>query len=111
MGPDTLAIPYRLFAKNRARLAERLRALPGCPPNAVVVLQGGKDETHNDTGPFPSSRFFDGVVSTRRATPWPHSRRAMAGLHKVLTKIGATLVGDGPNVQTLIGNDFDRSNG
>lgn len=42
MGQDTLSIPMELFAENRQRLCERLRAREDVKPGAVVVLQGGE---------------------------------------------------------------------
>lgn len=43
MGPGTLEIPLSLFAKNRDRLAEKLKS------GQVVVLQGGDSISHYDT--------------------------------------------------------------
>lgn len=43
MGPGTLEVPLSLFATNRRRLAEQLKA------GQVVVLQGGDDISHYDT--------------------------------------------------------------
>lgn len=43
MGPGTLDVPLSLFAKNRNRLADKLKS------GQVVVLQGGEDISHYDT--------------------------------------------------------------
>lgn len=43
MGPGTLEVPLSLFAKNRKRLAEKLK------PGQIVVLQGGESINHYDT--------------------------------------------------------------
>lgn len=43
MGPGTLDVPLSLFAKNRNRLAEKLKS------GQVVVLQGGEDLNFYDT--------------------------------------------------------------
>ncbi|KAG7302038.1 hypothetical protein JYU34_013493 [Plutella xylostella] len=43
MGPGTLEVPLSLFATNRRRLSEQLKA------GQVVVLQGGDDISHYDT--------------------------------------------------------------
>lgn len=43
MGPGTYEVPLSLFAKNRARLTEKL------DNGEVVVLQGGEDISHYDT--------------------------------------------------------------
>lgn len=43
MGPGTLEVPLSLFAKNRSRLADKLKS------GQVVVLQGGEDISHYDT--------------------------------------------------------------
>lgn len=43
MGPGTLDVPLSLFAKNRNRLADKLKS------GHVVVLQGGEDVSHYDT--------------------------------------------------------------
>lgn len=60
-GPLTLAIPMALYAKNRSRLVAELKTLGTegakaeyaglgkIPENAVVVLQGGKQECRHDT--------------------------------------------------------------
>ena len=42
MGVDTLSVPMEMFAENRQRLCERLRAREDVKPGAVVVLQGGE---------------------------------------------------------------------
>ena len=44
MGEHTLSVPLALFAKNRQRLAEALRADKAAPKNSVVLLQGGGDQ-------------------------------------------------------------------
>lgn len=43
MGPGTYEVPLSLFAKNRDRLAEKLKS------GQVVVLQGGDDINLYDT--------------------------------------------------------------
>lgn len=42
MGQATLSISMELFAENRQRLCEQLRAKEDVKPGAVVVLQGGE---------------------------------------------------------------------
>uniref|UniRef100_A0A8C4X2H8 Xaa-Pro dipeptidase n=1 Tax=Eptatretus burgeri TaxID=7764 RepID=A0A8C4X2H8_EPTBU len=42
LGEETLSVPMALFAENRRRLCERLRAREGMETGAVVVLQGGE---------------------------------------------------------------------
>ena len=42
MGNETLSIPMELFAENRQRLCDRLKAGGNVKPGAVVVLEGGK---------------------------------------------------------------------
>ena len=44
MGDHTLSVPLALFAKNRQRLAEALKADKAAPANSVVLLQGGGDQ-------------------------------------------------------------------
>ena len=41
LGLNTLKVPMKLFDENRQRLANALRANPGTPANAVVLLQAG----------------------------------------------------------------------
>ena len=60
-GPKTLAIPMALYKKNRLRLVEELKILGtihnkkeysrlgAVPSNALVMLQGGKQECRHDT--------------------------------------------------------------
>ncbi|XP_066570116.1 xaa-Pro dipeptidase [Amia ocellicauda] len=42
LGKDTLKVSMALFAENRRRLCERLRANTGVPKKSMVVLQGGE---------------------------------------------------------------------
>ena len=44
MGDHTLSVPLALFAKNRQRLSEALKADKAAPANSVVLLQGGGDQ-------------------------------------------------------------------
>ena len=48
MGEHTLSVPLALFAKNRQRLAEALRADQAAPANSVVLLQGGGDQVRSE---------------------------------------------------------------
>jgi Xaa-Pro dipeptidase len=48
MGPGTFPVPMSMHAAARRRLAERLRG-HGVPEGAVVVLQGGEQQTKYDT--------------------------------------------------------------
>ena len=56
MGPKCLSVPMKLFALNRQRLCERLRAREDVPKNAIVVLQGGKQEQRYCTDHEPIFR-------------------------------------------------------
>ena len=47
MGEHTLSVPLALFAKNRQRLSEALKADKAAPKNSVVLLQGGGDQVPN----------------------------------------------------------------
>lgn len=42
LGDKALKVSMQLFAINRQKLVERLRALPNLPKKAMVVLEGGK---------------------------------------------------------------------
>ena len=44
MGDHTLRVPLALFAKNRQRLSDALKADKAAPANSVVLLQGGGDQ-------------------------------------------------------------------
>lgn len=46
-GEHTLSVPMELFAQNRRRLCESLRATGKVPSGAIVLLQGGVFETRN----------------------------------------------------------------
>ncbi|XP_026730893.1 xaa-Pro dipeptidase isoform X2 [Trichoplusia ni] len=62
MGPGTLEIPLSLFAKNRNRLAEKLKS------GQVVVLQGGDSIPHYDTDVeyvFRQEPYFTWVCGVR----------------------------------------------
>ncbi|XP_052742195.1 xaa-Pro dipeptidase [Bicyclus anynana] len=62
MGPGTLEVPLSLFAKNRERLAGKLRN------GQVVVLQGGDDISHYDTDihyVFRQEAYFTWVSGVR----------------------------------------------
>ena len=48
MGEHTLSVPLALFAKNRQRLSEALRADKAAPANSVVLLQGGGDQVRTE---------------------------------------------------------------
>jgi Xaa-Pro dipeptidase len=48
MGPGTFAVPMSMHAAARRRLVERLRR-HGVPEGAVVLLQGGEQQTKYDT--------------------------------------------------------------
>ncbi|KAG8143847.1 putative Peptidase D protein [Naja naja] len=52
LGNETLRVSAALFALNRTRLCERLRANKAVPQNAIVVLQGGEQTNRycTDTG-------------------------------------------------------------
>lgn len=59
-GNQTLSIPISLFAENRRRLCERLRA-KGLADGSVVFLQGGESQTRycSDTEPlFRQESYF-----------------------------------------------------
>ena len=60
LGPGTYAVPMRMHADNRRRLAERLRAKPAAA-DAVVVLEGGPAQFRYDTDTeelFHQESFF-----------------------------------------------------
>src|SRR5215210_4913195 len=60
MGPGTYAVPMRLHAENRRRLAERLRA-NGAEAGGVVLLEGGEAQFRYDTDTeehFKQESFF-----------------------------------------------------
>ncbi|CAH0686254.1 unnamed protein product [Spodoptera exigua] len=62
MGPGTLEVPLSLFAKNRNRLADKLKN------GQVVVLQGGEDISHYDTDieyVFRQESYFTWVCGVR----------------------------------------------
>ncbi|CAG9583285.1 unnamed protein product [Danaus chrysippus] len=62
MGPGTYEVPLSLFAKNRDRLAEKLKS------GQVVVLQGGDDINHYDTDIqyiFRQEAYFTWVCGVR----------------------------------------------
>ncbi|XP_045071433.1 xaa-Pro dipeptidase-like [Coregonus clupeaformis] len=44
LGKDTLRVSAALFAENRRRLCQGLKAEDGMPPKSVVVLQGGEQK-------------------------------------------------------------------
>ena len=44
MGPQCLRVPMDLFATNRRRICERLRAREDVPKGAIVVVQGGEQK-------------------------------------------------------------------
>lgn len=52
LGNETLKVPLALFALNRQRLCERLRASPAVQARSVVLLQGGEETQRycTDTG-------------------------------------------------------------
>ncbi|ETE70571.1 hypothetical protein L345_03616, partial [Ophiophagus hannah] len=52
LGNETLRVSAALFALNRTRLCDRLRANKAVPQNAIVVLQGGEQTNRycTDTG-------------------------------------------------------------
>ncbi len=64
MGEHTYRVPMALFAKNRQRLVEALKASSATPSNAVVLLQGGGDQgicegDSSDVGPnFKQEAYF-----------------------------------------------------
>eukprot|EP00088_Acartia_fossae_P035523 TRINITY_DN3662_c0_g1_i8.p1 TRINITY_DN3662_c0_g1~~TRINITY_DN3662_c0_g1_i8.p1 ORF type:complete len:513 (+),score=108.77 TRINITY_DN3662_c0_g1_i8:24-1541(+) len=64
MGPKTANIPIDLFALNRRRLVDRLKAHPNLPSGSVVLLQGGGDQGRcegdsSDVGPvFRQESYF-----------------------------------------------------
>jgi len=61
LGEHTHAVPAALFALNRRRLVERLRANPDVNHDSVVVFQGGQDDTRycSDVGPvFRQESYF-----------------------------------------------------
>ena len=49
LGPHTLAVPMSLHAENRRRVVAALRTDPTLPDNAVIAMQGGKEESRHDT--------------------------------------------------------------
>lgn len=50
MGPDTYAVPMKLFRDNRIRVAKAVKnAQPSLDDKAYIVLQGGVDIPFNDT--------------------------------------------------------------
>jgi Xaa-Pro dipeptidase len=60
MGPGTFEVPMAMHAGARARLVERLRRA-GAPASAVVVLQGGAQQSKYDTDRellFQQESFF-----------------------------------------------------
>ncbi|KAJ8719684.1 hypothetical protein PYW08_011859 [Mythimna loreyi] len=62
MGPGTLEVPLSLFAKNRDRLADKLKS------GQLVVLQGGEDVSHYDTDieyVFRQATYFTWVCGVR----------------------------------------------
>lgn len=44
LGKDTLRVSAALFAENRRRLCQGLKAKDGVAPKSVVVLQGGEQK-------------------------------------------------------------------
>eukprot|EP00095_Tigriopus_kingsejongensis_P002767 maker-scaffold845_size89356-snap-gene-0.20 protein:Tk02767 transcript:maker-scaffold845_size89356-snap-gene-0.20-mRNA-1 annotation:"xaa-pro dipeptidase" len=64
MGANTLKVPVALFAENRQRLVEALKAHAQNPADSVVLLQGGGDQgicegDSSDVGPiFKQEAFF-----------------------------------------------------
>uniref|UniRef100_A0A9L0JB99 Xaa-Pro dipeptidase n=1 Tax=Equus asinus TaxID=9793 RepID=A0A9L0JB99_EQUAS len=61
LGNETLKVPLALFALNRQRLCERLRASPAVQARSVVLLQGGEETQRycTDTGVlFRQESFF-----------------------------------------------------
>nr|XP_049700229.1 xaa-Pro dipeptidase isoform X1 [Helicoverpa armigera] len=62
MGPGTLEVPLSLFAKNRNRLADKLKS------GQVVVLEGGEDISHYDTDieyVFRQEAYFTWICGVR----------------------------------------------
>ena len=67
MGPDTHRVPMSMHAGARRRLIERLRSR-GVPDNAVVLLQGGAQQTKYDTDRetlFDQESFFQYLFGVR----------------------------------------------
>jgi Xaa-Pro dipeptidase len=69
MGPETLRIPMSLHAEARQRLLERLRR-HGAPAGAVVLLQGGQQQSEYDTDRellFMQESFFQYLFGVKEA--------------------------------------------
>lgn len=67
VGPDTHHVPMSMHAGARRRLIERLRRR-GVPDNAVVLLQGGAQQTKYDTDRellFEQESFFQYVFGVK----------------------------------------------
>ena len=57
LGSETLKVPLALFSLNRQRLVKRLSDNPEVPETgAVVLLEGGKQETRYDSDTEPVFR-------------------------------------------------------
>ena len=57
LGSETLKVPLALFSLNRQRLVKRLSDNPEVPEaGAVVLLEGGKQETRYDSDTEPVFR-------------------------------------------------------
>lgn len=49
MGPNTLAVPMKLFKNNRLRVVEQLQKHPKVDDRTYILLEGGKDISLYDT--------------------------------------------------------------
>ena len=49
MGDNCLSVPMSLFADNRRRLCERLKAREDVPSGAILILQGGEQKCQDSS--------------------------------------------------------------
>lgn len=48
-GPNSLAVPMKLFKENRERVVCQLRKLSNVPENSYILLKGGSEISQYDT--------------------------------------------------------------
>lgn len=65
LGNDTLRVSAALFAENRRRLCEGLKAKDGLVPQSVVLLQGGEQTQRYCTDTDQLFRQVSGLLVTK----------------------------------------------
>ena len=79
MGANCLVVPMELFATNRQRLCERLRARDDVPRGAVVVLQGGASQLLNCTDRELLFRQVHGMEKKKKKSDYKSDSSRVGG--------------------------------